>query len=328
MDFSELSSISSGFIGARILQIAVKLGVFDVIKTQGSLSEEISNVIGANPRATELLLNALVALRVLSKEKRRFYNTETSLTYLVKTSPKYFGGMILFEEGLWDIWGKLEDSIFTGKPARKPDMFQKREEDTERFIMAMHSIVRARGDAEILSNTLDFGWAKSMIDIGSGPGTYPVEFIKKYPNLKVTIFDLPGTLKVTKRIVEREGMLGKIEIVEGDYNTDELPAGFDIAFLSNIIHSEDEEANQRLMKKIYGILNAGGEAIIKDHILDDTLTSPAVGAMFSIQMLLATKGRDYSFREVKGWLEGAGFKRVEWMNLVFPLTSSLVIGRK
>jgi SAM-dependent methyltransferase len=328
MDFSDLSSISGGFVGARILQVAVKLGVFDVIGIQGSLPEEIASALGTNPRATELLLNALVALGALSKEGGRFHNTEASLTYLVRTSPRYFGGMILFEEGLWDIWGRLEDSIITGKPARDPDMFQKREEERERFIMAMHSLVMARGDARILSDTLDFGWARSMIDIGSGPGTYPMEFLKRYPHLRITVFDLPGTLKVTRRVLEEEGMLGRIEIVEGDYNTDEIPSGFDIAFLSNIIHSEDEETNRRLMKKVYGILNPGGEVIIKDHILDDTLTNPAVGALFSIQMLLTTRGRDYSFREVKGWLEDAGFKGIEWITLAPPLTSSLVIGRK
>jgi SAM-dependent methyltransferase len=326
MDFSELSRISSGFTESRILQVAVKLGIFDVIRTEGSSSEEVSKTLRTDPRATELFLNALVALGTLRKREGRFYNTDASLIYLVKTSPRYFGDMILFEEGLWDMWGKLEESVRTGKPARIPDMLQ--EEDTEKFIMAMHSLVRARGDAEILSDMLDFKGAKTMIDIGSGPGTYPIEFLKKYPHLKITIFDLPGTLKVTKRVLEKEGMLGAIDIVEGDYNTDEIPVGFNIAFLSNIIHSENEETNQRLMKKVYVALNPGGEIIIKDHILDDTLTSPRVGAIFSLQMLLATKGRDYSFQEVKDWLENAGFKKVEWIELPPPLTSSLVIGYK
>ncbi len=328
MDFSELSRITSGFTQSRIIQVAVKLGVFDAIDARGSPSAEIAKALGTNPRATELFLNALVALGLLHKEKDEFYNTDTSLIYLVKTSPKYFGGMVLFEEGFWDTWGRLEEVIRTGKPARSPDMFQEREEETERFIMAMHTLVMARGDAEVLSDMLDFKEAKTMIDIGSGPGTYPMQFLKGYPHLKITIFDLPGTLSVTRKVLKKERMDGKIELVEGDYNTDEIPQGFDVAFLSNIIHSENEEANQRLMKKVYASLNPNGRIIIKDHILDDTLTSPAVGAIFSVQMLLVTKGRDYSFREVRGWLEDAGFKKSEWIRLMPPLTSSLVIGQK
>lgn len=328
MDFSELSRISGGFVQSRILQIAVKLGLFDVIKSEGSLSEEVARALDTNPHATELFLNALAALKTLDKEQGKFYNTENSLAYLVKDSPKYFGGMILFEEGLWDMWEKLEESVRTGKPARPTDMFQENEQETERFIMAMHSLVRARGDAEILSDLLDFKWAKTIIDIGSGPGTYPMQFLKKYPHLKITIFDLTGTAQITKKVLQKEGMLRKMEIVEGDYNTDDLPGGFDVAFLSNIIHSEVKENNQKLISKVYKILNPGGQLIIKDHILYDTLTSPAVGAIFSIQMLLATGGRDYSFREVRAWLEDAGFKELEWIKLQPPLNSSLVICRK
>ena len=328
MDFSELTRISSGFSHSRILQVALKLGVFDVNKRQGGSSVEVAKALGTNPRATELFLNALVALRFLRKKEGKFYNTNTSLKYLAKDSPKFFGGMILFEEGLWNMWAKLEESIRTGKPARATDMFQKSEEETERFIMAMHSLVSARGDAEILSNKLDFSWAQTMIDIGSGPGSYPIKFLQRYPHLKITVLDLHGTLKVTKQVLKKEGMNRKIKLLECDYNSDEIPKGFDVAFLSNIIHSEDEESNEKLLKKIYESLNHGGEIIIKDHILNHTLTSPAVGAIFSIQMLLTTKGRDYSFREVRGWLMDVGFKKVKWIRLEPPLTSSLVIGWK
>ncbi len=328
MDFSDLNRISSGFTQSRILQVAVKLGVFDSIKSGGSTSGEIARALGANDRALEIFLNALVAMRLLSKEEGRFHNTEASLTYLVRGSPRYYGSMILFEEGLWNLWERLEDSVITGNPAKNPDMFQTKQDETEKFIAAMHSLVTARGDAEVLGDILDLKWAEKLIDIGSGPGTYPIQFLKKYPHLEVTIFDLPGTLGVTKRFLEKEGMAGKIKVVEGDYNRDELPGGFDVAFLSNIIHSENEETNKELVKKVFGALNRGGEIIIKDHILDDSLTHPPVGAIFSVQMLLATRGRDYSFTEVKLWLEEAGFKKIVCIGLPAPLTSSLVTGRK
>lgn len=328
MNFQELTRISSGFAEARILQVSVKLGIFDAIKEEGSSSEEIARVIRTDPRATELLLNALVALKILEKKEKKFFNTEVSIKYLVKASPRYLGYMILFEESLWGTWEKLEDSIRTGQPARPADMFQSREEETQRFIMAMHSLVRARGDAEKMCEVIDFGSIKSLIDIGSGPGTYPIEFIKKHPHLKITILDLPNTLKITRKILKEEGVLDSIEIIEGDYNRDPIPSGFDMAFLSNIIHSEDEETNRQLIKKIYDSLNNNGQIVIKDHILDDTLTNPPVGAIFSILMLLVTRGRAYSFGEVKNWLEEAGFKGIEWKKLEPPLTSSLVIGYK
>jgi SAM-dependent methyltransferase len=327
-DFDVINRISRGFVLSRILQVATKLGIFDTINKGRLSSVNIAKILKLNPRATETFLNSLVAMRLLSKEDREYINTELSSKYLLKNSPCYFGGMLLFEHHQWDTWGNLEESLKTGKPSRTPDMFQGHEAETERFIMAMHSLVRARGDANIIIDRLDLSRAKSMIDIGSGPGSYPIAFIKKYPSLKVTIFDLPGTIKVTKRVLEAEGMLGRIELFEGDYNRGDLPKGFDIAFLSNIIHSEDEETNQRLMKHIYKILNPGGEIIIKDHIMNEDLISPACGAIFSINMLLSTRGRDYSFKEVASWLKDANFIRIKWKKLPKPLNSSLVLALK
>jgi SAM-dependent methyltransferase len=328
MDFIELNRLSSGFILSRIIQVAVTTGIFDKIEAPGTTSEEVASCINTSPRATELFLNALVAIRLLSKESGKYFNTAISRTYLVKNSPKYFGGMIVFEHNLWDMWGKLEESVRTGKPSRKPDMFQNTEDETEKFILAMHSLVKARGDAEVVSHLLDLGWANSLIDIGSGPGTYPIEFIKKYPQLAITIFDLPGTLRVTRKVLEEEHKIGQISLFEGDYRKTKIPDGFDVAFLSNIIHSEDETTNQDLMKNIYEGLNTGGLLVIKDHILNEDLTSPAVGAIFSITMLLATNGRDYSFKEVSRWLEKAGFKYIEWKQLSNTLESSLITARK
>lgn len=328
MEFSELSRLSSGFIVSRIIQVAVRIGIFDKIETQGSTTQKVASSIEANPRATELFLNALVAIGLLSKERKKYFNTEISKTYLVKDSPKYFGGMIIFEHHLWDMWGNLEDSVRTGMPQREPDMFQIKEDETEKFILAMHSLVRARGDAELISGLIDLNWASSLIDIGSGPGTYPIEFMNKYPKLKITIFDLPGTLRVTRKILEKEDRIDQITLFEGDYKEDEIPGGFDVAFLSNIIHGEDEKTNQSLVKNIYEALNAGGLLVIKDHILNEDLTSPAVGAIFSITMLLATNGRDYSFNEVGTWLENAGFKSIEWEKLPKPLDSSMITARK
>lgn len=328
MDFSELNRLSSGFILSRIIQVAVRIGIFDKIEARGTTSEEVASCINTSPRATELFLNALVAIRLLSKESGKYFNTAISRTYLVKNSPKYFGGMIIFEHNLWDMWGKLEESVRTGMPSRKPDMFQNTEDETEKFILAMHSLVKARGDAEVVSHLLDLAWANSLIDIGSGPGTYPIEFIKKYPQLAITIFDLPGTLRVTRKVLEEEHKIGQISLFEGDYRKNKIPDGFDVAFLSNIIHSEDETTNQDLMKNIYEALNVGGLLVIKDHILNEDLTSPAVGAIFSITMLLATNGRDYSFKEVSTWLEKAGFKYIEWKQLSNTLESSLITARK
>jgi hypothetical protein len=329
MDFSDLSRLASGHAEARIVQTAVSLGVFDIVGERGSEAAAVAASIAAEPRATELLLNALVALGLLRKENGRFSLTEVSATYLVRDSAKFFGGMILFDASLWDCWGDLEKAVRSGKSVRVPEMYQSDPQATDRFIRAMHSLVQARGDAEILAEKLDLRNVRNLLDIGSGPGTYPITLCKKFPGLRATIFDLPGTLKITERFVEESRLKDRITLLAGDYRRDPIPGRHQVVFLSNIIQGEGGEENPRLMAKLYRCLDPGGKVVIKDHILDDSLTHPPVGAIFSLLMLLTTEhGRCYSFNELRSWLEAAGFRQISQILLPYPLTSSLVIAEK
>jgi hypothetical protein len=124
-------------------------------------------------------------------------------------------------------------------------------------------------------------------------------------------------------------MVERIRLIAGDYRKDPIPGSYDIVFLSNIIHGEGEHDNPSLIHKLVANLKAGGRIIIKDHILDESRTTPPVGAIFSLLMLLTTaSGRCYSFSEVKVWMEQAGLSRVQRIDLPPPLNSSLVIGTK
>jgi cyclopropane fatty-acyl-phospholipid synthase-like methyltransferase len=181
----------------------------------------------------------------------------------------------------------------------------------------------------VVANVLDWNAVNELLDVGSGPATYPIALCQQFPKLSVTIFDLPATLKITKRYVREAGLDRRIRLIAGDYRDDPIPGEYDFIFLSNVIHGEGLESNQSLIGKLYANLRAGGRIIIKDHILDESRANPSVGAIFSLLMLLTTSGgRCYSFKEIKGWMEQAGLSKIEQIDLPSPLTSSLVIGTK
>lgn len=328
MEFRELARINGGHAESRILHAAVTLGVFDALDAAGHGVAEIAARLGTDPRATEILLNALVAMRLVRKEKDRFVETETSRTFLASDAAAPYAAMVRFDALQWPLWERLAETVRTGRPARDPDAFQSSPADTTVFIEAMDGLVRARGDARVLAERLDLGGVRRLLDVGSGPGTYPIELCRRHPNLAVTIADLPGTLEVTRRHVAAAGLEDRIRLVPCDYRRDALPAGHDLVFLSNVVHGEDETTNRALLRKVHAALEPGGRVLIKDHVTDESGTSPAVAAIFSVTMLLFTHGRDYSFAEIRDWLTEAGFARVEMDALPPGLISSLVVAWK
>jgi SAM-dependent methyltransferase len=331
IDFTRLMALAGGHAEARAIQTALKLGLFEALHPDERDSHALAAKIHCERRATMLLANAMVALGLLRKSGGQYALTDAAQRFLLESSPEYLGGMILFDEALWSIWGKLDESIRSGESARTPDMYQSHPDETSRFIRAMDSLVRARGDAVWTAQALDLSWAQTVADLGGGPGTYLIEFLRRWPHLRGILFDLPATLEVTRRIVNEHGGAPqeRLALHELDYNRSEIPGPLDVILMSNIIHSEDEAANAALLAKCFRALAPGGLLVIKDHIMDARLTAPAAGAIFSLYLLLTTRGRDYSFEEVAEWMRSAGFTDTRLQALPSPpFSSSIVMARK
>ena len=329
MDFSQLMGLASGHVEARIVQSAVELKVFEAVEARPLSSIAAAAQLQLNDRALELLLNALTALGLLEKHGDQFALTEISRRYLLRGSRQYVGGMIGFDSMLWRAWESLPQAIRSGLPARPPNMYQADPRETEIFINAMDSLVKARGDTEVLARAIEWSKIGTLLDVGSGPATYPIALCERFPQLRAAIVDLPGTLKTTERFVAGANLTARIELIPVDYRRDPIPGRYDAILLSNIIHGENEARNAALMRKLGANLNPRGQLIVKDHILDDSRAEPAVGAVFSLLMLLTTDGgRCYSFAEIAAWMKQAGLDRVERIDLPAPLTSSLVIASR
>ena len=99
----------------KILLTAVKLDVFSALDGRGRTAIEVAaGKVRADVRALELLLNALVAIRLLTKTGDVYINTPVATTHLVKHSPQYVGHMLLLHDAEWSNWGKLEEAETTG----------------------------------------------------------------------------------------------------------------------------------------------------------------------------------------------------------------------
>jgi hypothetical protein len=94
----------------------------------------------------------------------------------------------------------------------------------------------------------------------------------------------------------------------GNYLTDGLGDGYDMVFLSAVVHINSFEENRELVRKAFHALNPGGRIVIQDFVMDEDRTSPPMGAVFALNMLVNTAhGDTYTEREIREWLSSAGF---------------------
>lgn len=321
--FDDIGYLTRAFQQCRVFLTAFELDIFTVLEGSEKTSEEIAEEIKADPRATDRLLNALCVTEAITKSKGTFRNSETASEFLVKGKPGYQAG-IMHSVHLWDSWTELTNSVKTGGLEKKSPVEKMEDDWFEPFIAAMHS--RALNEAPELVHQIDLTGVKRVLDVGGGSGAYSMAFAVAKRDILSTVFDLPTVIPLAQRYIKADGLEKRIDTVMGDYNTDELPSGYDLVFLSAIIHSNSSEQNIALFKKIYKSLNSGGRIVISDFIMDDDRTSPAFGAFFSLNMLVnTTSGDTYTQSELKDWIEQAGMTFVERKD---AQNTSLIIGRK
>ena len=93
----------------------------------------------------------------------------------------------------------------------------------------------------------------------------------------------------------------------GDYLDDALPGGFDLVFLSAVVHSNAPEENAALVRTCAAALNPGGRVAIMDWVMDEDRDAAGEGAMFALNMLVATdRGDTFTEGEIRGWMADAG----------------------
>ncbi|MFA6235565.1 MAG: methyltransferase, partial [Bacteroidota bacterium] len=309
---------------SRIILTAVELGVFTALNDGPQSSAEIAAELGSNPRATDRLLNALTSMGLLRKQDGVFSNTATAALHLVRGEKQYMGN-IEHSIHLWDFWSHLTEAVRFGSVATRTRLQERDDEWGEAFIAAMHyrALSQAPGDV----NLIDFHDAARVLDVGGGSAAFAMAMIKVKQDLKATVFDLPAIIPITRRYIEDAGLAHRVDTIAGDYLVDDFPSGYDIVFLSAIVHSNAPEENAKLIRKCANALNPGGTVIVQDFIMEEDRVRPPHGALFALNMLVATeRGDTFTEAEVSGWMEGAGL--VDVLRRDTPSNSTQIVGRK
>lgn len=311
-DAESLLEIGRRFQQSRVFLSGVELDLFTLLADASMSASEVAGARKCDTRGMTVLLDALCAMELLQKEGDKYTTRPDVVRRLSSKGDESILPMALHSAGVWERWSQLTEIVRTGKPAHRPVVQDDGGDSFRAFILAMH--VAGRGRADGIVGRIDLKGVKRIIDIGGASGTYTLAFLKTSPDVVVTLFDLPQAISLAKERLSREGVLNRVNLCPGDFYENDLPGEHDLAFLSAIIHQNSRKQNRALYRKTFAALVPGGRIVIRDHVMDPSRIKPASGALFAINMLVATDGGGtYTFEEIQEDLNSAGFSKVALM---------------
>jgi predicted O-methyltransferase YrrM len=319
----DVLALGRNYQGAAVLGAAADLDLFSAVASKPLKAAEFSRRLRCDLRGLTILLDALVALQLLEKSGDRYALPAGLGTLLVHDAPQSVLAMAQHQATCLRRWAQLAQVVKSGRPAKRLPSVRGEAGDEEAFIGAMHNVSAPHADQVIKAiRPLRF---QHLLDIGGASGTWTMAFLRACPSAQATLFDLPPVIPMARRRLAAARLGSRVNLVAGDFMTNVLPSGVDLAWVSAIVHQNSRSQNRALFSKVLRALVPGGRIAIRDILMEQNRTQPVAGALFAVNMLVATQGGGtFTFAELHEDLTAAGFAKASILRADDAMNSIVV----
>jgi SAM-dependent methyltransferase len=323
-------SVLNGYQETAPIIAAHQLGIFPEIQKRPQVAADVARHCGCDPRGTELLLDALVALGLLHRHGATYVLPREIAPYVVPGHAGDGTGMLEWAAEMYGMCGDMARAVREGSPRIRLTSDALIEGDparVRRYIRAVHTV--SREAAGRVTELMPLTAGSSLLDVGGGSGVFSAEYARRTPGLRATLFDLPPTLDAAREILQAEGYETTPEFYPGDYRSDPFPGTFDTILLSNVLQTESEENATNLLKKSWAALRPGGTLLVHGMMPEAEGPVTPASALFSLRMyLLFDSGRGWSADQVTDWLAREQFGVRAIRSLGSPFHSKLIVASR
>lgn len=304
----------------QFLSAGFELGIFGLLaRNPGLTSTEIADHTGLNHQPTRILLLGCTATGLLRKEGEGYHNTPLSeplsgaadqvpASYLPWEQQGIYRAIGWFTEAL-----KQDTNVGLRRemPGSAPTLYERlaQNPDLEQLFHTMMSSVSTlvAGD---LTEKLDLSAYGNLLDAGGGAAINATNLARRWPDLSVTIGDLPSVVESARKKVAETGLDDRVRAVELDVFQDEFPAGHDAVLFAHFLEIWSADRVRALLAKAARALPVNGGVFVVTPYQNDEETGPLRAAYLSayFHTIASGEGMVYTCREYEEWFREAGLE--------------------
>ncbi|UCE87541.1 MAG: hypothetical protein JSU66_07460 [Deltaproteobacteria bacterium] len=327
VDTVRLQDMAYAHRQSAVLLTALELGLFTRISRGARTVAEVARALGIVETNAERLLTACAALGLVVRDGEGFANAPDVERFLVEGQRGYAAPWLLAIGKERQRWFGLGEALRRKDPPRRLGMYETFTVEQARALHeATYSIGIGAGRRFV--RHVDLSGRRLILDLGGGSGCYSICAANAWPDIRAIVFDLPPVAVVAEEFIARHGLSDRIAAVGGDFTSDELPAGADVAIMASNLPQYGPELVRKVVRRVHGALVPGGEMHLIGEMLRPEKDGPPGPALWGLaEALDHSTGVAHSEREVVEYLQGAGFRDVSVHEFV-PGSLTRVSGTK
>jgi demethylspheroidene O-methyltransferase len=330
----ELFDIVAGFVYSQVLFACVRVKLFEILSEGPQTAEELAKRIDLPPEGAIRLLRAAVSLRLVQTCADKRYALG-ELGAAMMGNP----GIAAMIEHHSMVYSDLADPVALLRG------------DTKRTALGDYWAYAANTDAAAVDDESIDGYTalmsnsqsliagdvldayslkdhRCLLDVGGGDGTFLVTAAKRWPHLRVILFDLPAVAERARARFEREGLADRATVVGGDVMRDPLPEGADIVSLVRVLHDHNDAEVLEIIKAVRRVLPPSGTLLVAEPMAGTPGAEPIGDAYFGLYLLAMGSGRPRTPIEIENMLRINVFDPVRLVPTTRPILTRLLVAKR
>ena len=273
-------------------------------------------------------MRALTAIGVVHESDERRY-TLTPLGNTLRTGvpgSMRAWALLVFSDDQGRAWEALPHAIRTGEHAFRyifgADIWTRlatRPEAARLFDDAMQSLTQ--GVNGPLTTHYPFGNYNWIVDVGGGNGALLLPVLKRHPEMRVTVFDLPHVADAARLRIAEAGLSDRCETIGGDAFI-AVPSGADAYVLKGVIHDWEDKEAIAILRTCRAAMSNASKLLLIERILpqqidpEDALTRAKF--IHDINMFINPGGRERTEAEFRDLLAQADLRLTRVVSMPSP----------
>jgi SAM-dependent methyltransferase len=309
---ASIAARATAYWQSKALVTAVEVGLFDAVSA-GANRESLPATLGLAPRGASTLLDAMLTAGLITETAGRLTLAPGADGLLTRTGEDSMAAALAYNGRLYSLWDNLGAAVKSGHPVVPPQAHLGQDPaQTRAFVMGMHA--RAGLTVAALAR-LDLSASRHLLDLASGPGTVGRHLATKFPQLSVTLADLPGVTTVARELSANHPARSRVNHVDLDYRTDSLPVAdcaIDTVLWCGALHQHNPDEVRSLLGRLHTLSSPPLRLITVDYLIDENIpTHPSseFAALFGLNMsLFSSTSHMYRLGEYAELLSQTGWR--------------------